>query len=47
MERRESIRLLGSGVAVWPLTAGAQPAERVLRVGVHLNLEKGDPEGIP
>ena len=34
-------------MAAWPLTAGAQPAERVRRVGVHLNLEKGDPEGTP
>ena len=48
IRRRDFVRLVGGGVgAAWALKAGAQPADRVRRVGVHLNLEKGDPEAAP
>jgi putative ABC transport system substrate-binding protein len=36
--------LLGAA-AGWPLVAHAQPAERVRRIGVLMNLAEGDPEG--
>src|SRR5262249_28621564 len=46
MKRREFITLLG-GAAVWPLAAGAQPVERVRRVGVLMSMAADDPEGQP
>ena len=45
MRRREFIALLGSGVAVWPVAARAQPGERMRRVGVLMSLGSDDPEG--
>jgi putative ABC transport system substrate-binding protein len=43
MRRREFIAGLGS-MAAWPLTAQAQQAGRMRRVGVLMNLAADDPE---
>jgi ABC-type uncharacterized transport system substrate-binding protein len=44
MQRRHFITLLGGTVMVWPLTAHAQQAERVRRIGVLIPFTSDDPE---
>ena len=44
MKRREFFTLVGCAAA-WPLTARAQQAERMRRIGVLMSLAEDDPEG--
>ena len=42
LHRREVITLLGGAATVWPLTAHAQPRERMRRIGVLLPASSDD-----
>jgi putative ABC transport system substrate-binding protein len=45
MRRRNFIAGLGSATFALPITARAQKAQRVRRIGVLMNLAADDPEG--
>ncbi|MDT5366269.1 MAG: hypothetical protein QOC62_700 [Mycobacterium sp.] len=44
MRRRQFLGVLGGAAVAWPLAAGAQPGERVRRIGVLMASAADDPE---
>jgi putative ABC transport system substrate-binding protein len=44
LQRREVMTLIGSAAAAWPLSARAQQAERMRRVGMLLGQDESDPQ---
>ena len=44
MRRRDFITMLGGAAVAWPLTAHAQPADRMRRIGALMSWSADDPE---